>query len=231
MEGGRAVESFPLPRSAFHLHLPVFLSAGNVHPMPRGGTRRIGVFGGSFNPVHSGHLLVAEEARARLRLDRVLFVVAGDPPHKPPGGLAPAADRLALVRAAVRGNPAFEASDIEIRRKGKSFTVDTLEALRRRLPGARLHLIVGSDAAADLPGWREPERILRLARLVIAGRPGARAPRGAFLRRIRPVLLSERLLVSSSEIRARLARGASARYLAPDGVLREIRRRRLYGAR
>jgi len=125
---------------------------------------RVGVFGGSFNPIHIGHLIVAEEARCRLRLDRVIFIPAGQPPHKDAGGLAPAADRYDLVRLAIADNPAFEASDIEIRRPGRSYTVDTLAALRKSLPrGSKLFLIVGQDSVAEMKTWREPRKILSLA--------------------------------------------------------------------
>jgi nicotinate-nucleotide adenylyltransferase len=196
--------------------------------------RRIGVFGGSFNPIHIGHLLIAEEARTRLGLDRVVFVPAGAPPHKSVRGLAPARDRLAMVRASIRGNAGFAASDAEVRRPGRSYTVDTLEAMRKAARGrARLFLIVGEDSVADLPGWRDPRRILRLASLAVATRPGAdpraigrlRAllPRGA-----RAAVVPVRVDVSATEIRERLARGRSVRYLVPEPAMRVIRSRGLY---
>jgi nicotinate-nucleotide adenylyltransferase len=197
---------------------------------------RVGVFGGTFNPVHIGHLVVAEEARETLRLDFVLFVPAGDPPHKSPRGLAPAKARLEMVRRAVAGHPAFSVSDVEVRRRGRSYTVDTLEALHSALPRrSRLFLIVGEDAAVDLPGWREPRRILELADLVVASRDGA-SPRAIerlrpLLRRGRsPVVVPVRIGVSASDVRARLSRGRSARFLVPAPVLAFIGRRRLYGA-
>lgn len=195
---------------------------------------RIAIFGGSFNPIHVGHLIVAEEAADRFGLDRVIFVPAGEPPHKDSGGLAPAAARLEMVRRSVAGNALFEVSDLEVRRRGKSYTVDTLEHFRGRVPRkARLYLLIGEDSAADLPGWREPRRILKLARVLVAGRAGT--SRGA-VRRLKslaprgfaPETLALRVDVSATEIRARIAAGRSVRYLVPDAARRVIERRRLY---
>jgi nicotinate-nucleotide adenylyltransferase len=139
-----------------------------------------------------------------------------------------------MVRRAVAGRAEFEVSDVEVRRRGPSYTVETLEELKRSLPArSRLFLIVGADAAADMPGWREPRRILALADLVVASRDGV--ARGA-LARLRPLarrsprVLPVRIGVSASDIRDRLARGRSARFLVPDAVLAVIRRKRLYGA-
>src|SRR5262249_58710170 len=126
-----------------------------------------GVFGGSFNPTHFGHLLVADEIREALELDRIVFVPAGEPPHKPASDLAPARDRFQMTALAVREHPRFEVSDVELRRAGPSYTVDTLEALRHR--GA-LHLLIGSETFLDLLNWREPRQIVRLARLVVVAR-------------------------------------------------------------
>lgn len=204
-------------------------------PSTRKPALRVGVFGGSFNPVHLGHLVVAEEARVRLRLDRVLFVVAADPPHKRKATLAPAADRYDLVRLAIAENPAFEACDAEMSRPGPSYTVETLAALHAAWGrGTRFFLIVGQDSVADMPGWREPRKVLRLAELVVAGRAGYDpASLDALLplmpRKARPVVLQTRVVVSATEIRERLARGESARYLVPDAVLGAIARRGLYG--
>jgi len=135
--------------------------------------RRIGLFGGTFDPPHLGHLALAEWARERLGLDHVLFVPAGRPPHKRGARLSSAAARVAMTRLAVRGNPAFRLSTIEVRRGGPSFTVDTLRALRARHAGARLFLIMGEDSLDDFATWREPAAIARLATLAVARRPGA----------------------------------------------------------
>jgi nicotinate-nucleotide adenylyltransferase len=128
---------------------------------------RIGVFGGSFNPIHFGHLLVADEIREVLELDRVLFVPAARPPHKPAGELAAATDRFRMTVLAVREHPRFEVSDVELQRSGPSYTVQTLAALQDL---GRLHLLIGSETFLDLLSWREPRRLVGLARLVVVPR-------------------------------------------------------------
>jgi nicotinate-nucleotide adenylyltransferase len=128
---------------------------------------RVGVFGGSFNPIHFGHLLVADEICEALDLDRLLFVPAAEPPHKPASDLAPAQHRFRMTALAVREHPRFEVSDLELRRSGPSYTVDTLAALRER--GA-LYLLIGSETFLDLLNWREPLQVARLARLVVVPR-------------------------------------------------------------
>jgi nicotinate-nucleotide adenylyltransferase len=132
---------------------------------------RTAVFGGSFNPIHYGHLLLADDLLEILRLDRVLFVPAKHPPHKDPARLAPPEHRLAMVRLATAGRPGFEVSDVELNRPGPSYTVDTLTALAQ--PGETLFLIVGSETFLDLLSWREPRRVAQLARLVIVPRVGS----------------------------------------------------------
>jgi nicotinate-nucleotide adenylyltransferase len=128
---------------------------------------RVGVFGGSFNPIHFGHLLVADEICEILDLDRVLFVPAAEPPHKPALDLAPARHRFEMTALAVREHPRFEVSDVELRRAGPSYTVQTLQALRSR---GDLHLLIGSETFLDLLNWREPWQVARLARLVVVPR-------------------------------------------------------------
>ena len=130
---------------------------------------RVGVFGGSFNPIHFGHLLLADEICEVLALDRLLFVPAAQPPHKPAQDLAPAHDRFQMTALAVREHPRFEVCDVELRRAGPSYTVQTLEALRDR---GDLHLVMGSETFLDLLNWREPSQIVRLARLVVVPRNG-----------------------------------------------------------
>jgi nicotinate-nucleotide adenylyltransferase len=132
---------------------------------------RTAVFGGSFNPIHYGHLLLADDLLEILRLDRVLFVPAKHPPHKDPSRLARPEDRLEMVRLATAGHRGFEVSDIELTRPGPSYTVDTLASLGR--PAERLYLIVGSETFLDLLAWREPRRVAHLARLVIVPRVGS----------------------------------------------------------
>ena len=198
--------------------------------MKRARTHRVGVFGGTFDPPHVGHLAIAEWAREELQLDRVCFVPAGTPPHKR-AARTPASHRLALTRLAVRGNPAFEVERMEVRRRGPSYTVDTLLELARREPAAERYLIVGGDMFDLFPKWRAAELILSLATLVVAPRPGAKPPRRSRWERVgRGVrwLGNPVLDVSSSAIRARAASGRSLRYLVPDAVARYVARHRLY---
>ena len=193
--------------------------------------RRVGVFGGTFDPPHFGHLALAEWARVELGLDLVWFVPAGLPPHKRPAAASPARDRLAMTRLATRGNAAFRVSALECRRPGPSYTVDTVHALARSHPGARLHLLMGADTWATFASWREPDAIARAAAIVVALRPGtARGARPLAAGRRVTWLANPGLDVSSSALRARAARGRSLRYLVPDPVARYIARHRLYGS-
>src|SRR6185295_1732042 len=138
---------------------------------------RLGLLGGSFNPIHHGHLITATRAAEAVKLDRVLFIPAAVSPLKNGGGLAPAKDRWAMLRLALRGNPLFEAADLELRRGGVSYTIDTLRELRRRRPKDQLHWILGSDAARLLPRWKSIDDVRRLAGFVIVTRPGDSVPR------------------------------------------------------
>ncbi len=196
-------------------------------------TRRVGVFGGTFDPPHFGHLALAEWARAELRLDRVLFVPAGIPPHKRGTARSSAAHRLAMTRLAVRGNPAFRVSDEEAKRLGPSWTADTVRTLAAKHPGARLHLLMGQDMYATFDTWREPGEIARLAVLAVALRPGTPAPRRSrwAARGLGVVTLANPgFELSSSALRSRARRGLSLRYLVPDAVARYVSRHALYGA-
>jgi nicotinate-nucleotide adenylyltransferase len=184
---------------------------------------RIGVFGGTFDPVHVGHLAIAEAALESAKLERVIFVPARRSPLKDREPTASAADRLAMLEAAVKGQPRFSVSRVELDREGPSYTVDTLEALRGE---GELSLILGSDALADLDRWRSPDRIRALASLLVARRPGAPEPAASSGAR---AFDAPCLDISSRELRARASRGLSLRYLVPDEVWRHIERRNLYG--
>ena len=210
---------------------------------------RIALFGGSFNPVHNGHLALAEAARDGLRLDGVLLVPCAVPPHKDASALAPARDRLALLRLAIRGRPGLGLSDLELRRAGPSYTLHTVEAVRaamRRVRGrgARrgrdaLYLLVGADMLKDLPTWFRAKRLVRLVNVAAAERPGwslaairrdlARVFGPAFVRGLdRNRFDAPRLALSSTAIRRRVRAGRSIRGLVPDAVAACIRRRGLY---
>jgi len=186
------------------------------------------VFGGTFDPPHVAHLVLAECARVQFAAQRVLFLPAGDPYHKRVEGRpAPAAalHRVAMTRIATQSNPAFLVDDREVRRGGPTYTVDTL--LELHAEGEReLALVVGADAWADLPNWKEPGRIRELARIAVAPKPGGPAPGPGAVEVAMPPLA-----VSSTLIRERLAAGLPVRYLLPEPVEAYIRQHGLYGAR
>ncbi|HEX2094460.1 MAG TPA: nicotinate-nucleotide adenylyltransferase [Longimicrobiaceae bacterium] len=187
---------------------------------------RIGVFGGTFDPPHHGHLIVAGDVHAALGLTRLLFVPAAVPPHKQRTVRASAGVRLEMVRAAIRGDDRFEVEDLELRRPGPSYTVDTLRVLRERFPGAEIFFLIGADNVPEIPSWREPEEILRLARLVAVPRGCEEAEVQASF----PVLAVPvtRIGISATEIRRRVGAGECIRYLVPDAVREIISREGLY---
>jgi nicotinate-nucleotide adenylyltransferase len=187
---------------------------------------RIGVFGGTFDPPHHGHLVIAADVHDALGLDRVLLVPSAVPPHKRNTVQAAAEVRLEMLHAAVRGDPRFQVDDLELRRPGPSYTVDTLRALRERFPGAELFFLIGADNVRELSSWREPEEIVRLARIVVVPRGcesiDAEAP---FPFLTVPVIRTE---LSATEVRRRVAAGLSIRYLVPDAVREIVAREGLY---
>jgi nicotinate-nucleotide adenylyltransferase len=207
---------------------------------------KLGVLGGTFNPIHLAHLRLCEELRESLELERVLLIPAGEPALKR-AGVAPAAHRLEMARRATASNPRLEVDDLEVRRNGPSYTVDTLEALRAKHRGAGLWFLVGADTLPELGAWREPERLFTLANFAVATRPGYAAPLRELLPRalaapfrdgprgllhpcgteLRAVPFTP-LEISATEIRRRAARGESIRYLVPDEVREYIAKHHLY---
>lgn len=203
--------------------------------------RRVGIFGGMFDPVHYGHLRTAFELRHTLALDELRFVPCGDPPHRD-SPISPAALRLRMVEAAIAGHAGFIADDRELERAGPSYTVDTLASLRAGMPDAALCLIVGMDAFLSLPTWHRASELLELAHVVVAHRPGWEAPRDGEVGRlvashgtrdasalgeaaagrihIEPVTQLE---ISSSELRRSIRNGLPPTFLMPDGVCDIIR--------
>lgn len=140
---------------------------------PQPSALRLGLLGGSFNPIHNGHLALAGHVLDKLQLDRVLFIPTGDPPHKRDGSLATARHRYEMVHLAIADIPSFGLSDIEIRRTGKSYTIDTVQTLQDQAgPSADLSLLIGLDAFLDLPTWKDPQKLLHLCRFVVVPRPG-----------------------------------------------------------
>jgi nicotinate-nucleotide adenylyltransferase len=200
---------------------------------------RLGILGGTFDPIHHGHLAIAEATREELGLERVLFVPAGQPPHRlhPPG--ASAEDRAAMISLATAGAPPFSLSRLELDREGPSYTVDTLTTLAEAERGAGhapdLWFILSAEAFAEFPTWHEAERVLALCRLVVLPREGHPAPDLRALVAQLPSLAGRvalldgpRIRLSASEVRARAAAGLSVRYLVPDAVAAYIADHRLY---
>ena len=196
---------------------------------------RTGILGGTFNPPHLGHLVCAQEAHLQLGLDRVIFIPAASPPHKPVEDEPGIDQRLALCRAAIEGDEErFAVSDLEASREGPSYTVDTLEELRSGMPDSELFLIVGADVAVGFPEWRDPRRVLSLAHLAVADRPGT--PREAVNQALAQLDGDGRtsffdmpeVEISSTMLRERVRTGGPTRYLMPDAVRRYIDQHRLY---
>jgi len=200
--------------------------------------RKVGILGGTFDPVHIGHLIVAEEVRARLHLDRVVFVPARISPHKVDEEPCPPEHRLRMVEYAVCDNAAFHVSRVDIDRRGPSFTVQTLAVLRDELgAGTEMYFIMGMDALDGLTRWRDPERILCLSRIVAVSRPGYDVDLEALeaqLPRLRERLItvsSVHIGISATDLRQRIREGLPIRYQVPAQVEAYIRRHGLYGAK
>jgi len=200
---------------------------------------RIGVLGGTFNPIHNGHLILGEQMRERLDLERLLFVPARMPPHKNDHDLAPAADRLEMVRLAVNGNNTFEVSDIEIHREGCSYTIDTIAELRRTYgPRCDLFFVIGSDTVQELPTWHRIGELLLMCKFVVGARPGYEPNVRKHLSHILPEaelkamesrIIQIRLIeISATEVRSLVNTNGSIRYLVPRPVEDYIRKHALY---
>ena len=216
--------------------------------------QRLGIIGGTFNPIHYGHLAAAEEVRDRLKLDRVLFIPSFLPPHKQEEDIPSALQRLEMVRLAISGNSHFKASDIEVKRGGKSFTIDTIEALLPQHPGAELYFITGLDSFLDIQAWKDWERLLTLCFFVVLSRPGysfADLAKLVFLKKsgrdlaaldrretTQAVMQSDALKVyfemislydiSSTDIRTRVRHARTIKYHLPETVEHYIIENKLY---
>lgn len=215
---------------------------------------KLGILGGTFNPIHYGHLAAAEEVRSRLGLKRVLFIPSFIPPHKQEEDVPSPANRMEMVRLAVAGNPLFEPSAIEIKRGGRSYTIDTIEALRQIHSGAELYFITGLDSFLEIQTWNCWEKLMALCRFVVLSRPGYRfhdlsridfmnsageklaeldqgacsqavVQRGEFIIFLEMIPLYD---ISSTDIRRRLKEGRSIKYLLPDAVENYIIKNKLY---
>lgn len=217
-------------------------------------SQKLGIFGGTFNPIHYGHLAAAEEVRNRLKLDRVLFIPSFLPPHKQEEDAPSAAQRMEMVRLATAGNPNFRPSDIEIKRGGRSYTIDTVEALRQTHPGTELTFITGLDSFLDIQTWHDWEKLLTLCGFAVLSRPGYRfvdlmkinfmkhaekelikldrgelmhavVRSGAFTVCLELITLYD---ISSTDIRRRVKEGGSIKYLLPEAVETYIIENKLY---
>jgi nicotinate-nucleotide adenylyltransferase len=196
---------------------------------------QIGILGGTFDPIHFGHLIIAEAAMDQLGLDRIEFLPANDPPHKPEGSVSPARHRAAMVQTAIDPVDYFQLNCIEMERAGPSYTVDSLEQLVRERPQDSFWFIIGGDSLRDLPSWRSPERILELASLAVIDRPGAIYDL-AGLEGLVPGLRQRIALVeaplidlSATLLRRRFAAGGSIRFQTPDSVIAYMTANGLYG--
>ncbi len=194
---------------------------------------RTGILGGTFDPIHFGHLAAASAAMECAQLDRVLFIPSAQPPHRE-AAVAPASQRLEMCRLAIAGHKTFEASDIEVRRGGRSYTSETIAELKRAHPQDDLWLILGWDAAKLFAAWHEPDKVKQLASFVVVSRPGMPAPhvdelRAAGLNPAHVVLcLRHTPDVSASELRQAIASGESISHSVPEGVARYIAEHHLY---
>jgi nicotinate-nucleotide adenylyltransferase len=186
---------------------------------------RIGIFGGTFNPIHFGHLVLAEQAYEKLNLDKVIFIPSFCPPHKKDSNIVSAFHRYNMVNLAIQNNPRFEISDIEIKRKGRSYLVDTLKQLRIIYPKAELFFISGSDVSNQISKWKSIGKILSLAKFVLAKRPGYRLKKCDS--HISVISITE-LDISSSMIRRKIKESKSIRYLMPLRVYKYIKEKGLY---
>lgn len=186
---------------------------------------KIGILGGTFNPIHIGHLILAEEAREKLALDKIIFVPTYLPPHKDNSDIAAAEDRLTMVEVAISGNPYFSVSDLEIKRDGRSYTIDTIKELKIRYPKDDLYFIIGSDLLKYLQEWKDLTEIIKIVKFIAATRPGyplEKIPSHISTLPIRAVD------ISGFEIRKAIREGKSFRYLVPEEVFDYINKHGLY---
>ena len=201
------------------------------------GANKIGVMGGTFDPVHIGHLILAQCAYEQLGLEKVMFIPSGNPPHKPNRATGTSdADRIEMVRLAVADNPAFEVNCMEMDQSGPTYTYLTLEKLREEDKKSELYFILGEDSLVDFPTWMKPQEIVKHCRIAVGIRPGSSDEKiDDIIRRVRGITGGEfirikapALEISSHEIRERISKGMPARYYIPDAVLEYIERRGLY---
>jgi nicotinate-nucleotide adenylyltransferase len=198
--------------------------------------KKLGILGGTFNPIHYGHLVAADCARDACHLDQVLFVPSARPPHKVLDAVLDCQHRCEMVRIAVQDNPGFEVSTLELERQGLSYTVETIAAYLQKFPGVEIYFILGVDALLLMNTWKDVDRLAGLCKFIVVTRPGYRLNQDEERFRGIPAVLWDKIIVipipglfiSSSEIRQRVARGQTIRYLLPPGVEEYIRTNDLY---
>lgn len=201
-------------------------------------SQRIGILGGTFNPVHTGHLIMAQDAMEAFELSKVLFLPCARPPHKEVDELAPVSDRVAMIELAIKENPDFELCDLEIRRGGSSYTVDTIRELLRQSSGTEYFFIIGADTLLELHSWKEIGSLLKLCRIVTVARPGTdlsnltakdlQLPADAVPRLLDDVIPGHLVDISSSDIRYRVAEGMRISHLTPPCVAMHIAEQGIY---
>ncbi|MCK4385355.1 MAG: nicotinate-nucleotide adenylyltransferase [candidate division Zixibacteria bacterium] len=191
--------------------------------------RKIGILGGTFDPIHIGHLILAEQARERFQLEEVIFIPSASPPHKTEQELSLAIHRFEMTKLALEGNSFFSVSDIELKREGLSYTVETLRKLKELHTDSEIYFLTGSDVLDEITTWKDPEEIYRLARIVIAVRPGFDKfdPEDHFAKKSIIVQITG-VDISSTQIRERVRKGESIKYLVPSKVEEYIRKKNLY---
>ena len=186
---------------------------------------RLGLLGGTFDPIHAGHLIMAEVVWEKMRLDKVVFIPSHLPPHKSARGLTPVRNRLRMVELAVCGNPHFEVSSFEAKRAGKSYSIDTVRHFASVFPGAKLFFIIGCDALSTLHQWKDIEKIISMVDFVVVNRPGDFKSNQTIKHHS---VFMPGIDISSSDIRERLRRKKSIRYLVPEDVRGYIKKKGLY---
>lgn len=186
---------------------------------------KIGILGGTFNPIHIGHLILAEEAREKLGLDRVIFVPAFFPPHKDNSDIAAAGARLSMVKLAIKGNKNFVVSDIEIKRNGRSYTIDTIKEFKQKYPQDDLYFIIGSDLLKYLDDWKDLGEIIKMVKFIAATRPGYPLEKIPSYISTVPIRAVD---VSAFEVRECIKQNKSFRYLVPDAVFKYIIKKGFY---
>ncbi len=196
--------------------------------MQKSNEKRIGILGGTFNPIHMGHLAIAQMSLEKLKLNKILFVPSYLPPHKRITYLASAYDRLQMVRLGIKGNPHFEVLDYEIKRKGRSYTIETVKFLKNiYLRKTKLYFIIGEDSLPYLKSWKQIEEVVKIVSFIVVNRPGYRKRKVPLGIKYHSVVMPG-IEISSSYLRQRISQGKSIKYLVPDEVISYIENHQLY---